>query len=147
MAIQMIDALGGSATPISWGELYTSLQQGVVDGAENNAPSLYTSNHYEVCKHYSLDEHTMVPDVILVSTVMWKRLSPEHQAVLQDAADESVPYQRKLWGEFVQESMEKMDAAGLQVYHPDKASFQERAEAVWADFDGTETKILCLIRS
>ena len=81
MAIQMIDALGGSATPISWGELYTSLQQGDVDGAENNEPSLYTSNHYEVCKHYSLDEHTMVPDVVLVSTVVWNRLSPQHQSV------------------------------------------------------------------
>ena len=63
MAMDMIRSMGGSATPISWGELYTSLQSGVVDGAENNAPSLYTSNHYEVCKHYSLDQHTVVPDV------------------------------------------------------------------------------------
>jgi len=137
MAIGMIDALGGSATPISWGELYTSLQQGVVDGAENNPPSVYTSNHYEVCKHYSLDEHTMVPDVILISTIVWNRLSPKHQTVLTEAAEESVPYQIELWAEFVQESMDKMQAAGMKVYTPDKKPFQERAKSLWAQFDNT----------
>jgi tripartite ATP-independent transporter DctP family solute receptor len=137
MAMKMIDALGGSATPISWGELYTSLQQGVVDGAENNAPSLYTSNHYEVCKHYSLDEHTGVPDVVLVNTLIWNSLSPEHKIVLQEAADESVPFQRKLWEEFVQVSIEKMTEAGLKVYEPDKEAFQEKAKNVWIEFSGT----------
>ena len=137
MAIKMIDALGGSATPISWGELYTSLQQGVVDGAENNEPSLYTSNHYEVCKYYSLDEHTSVPDVVLINTDVWNKLSEAHKEALQEAADESVPFQRKLWAEFVTESMDKMTAAGLQVYHPDKAPFQEKAKVLWQEFEGT----------
>jgi len=62
-AVDMIQALGGSATPISWGELYTALQQGVVDAAENNPPSFYLSRHYEVCKYYCLDEHTSIPDI------------------------------------------------------------------------------------
>lgn len=137
MAMKMIEALGGSPTPISWGELYTSLQQGVVDGAENNAPSLYTSNHYEVCKNYSLDEHTGVPDVVLINTMVWKSLTPKQQQILQEAADESVPYQRKLWNNFVKESMDKMEAAGLKVYHPDKAPFKEKTKKVWADFKGT----------
>ncbi|MBN1986422.1 MAG: TRAP transporter substrate-binding protein, partial [Prolixibacteraceae bacterium] len=74
-AVEMIRALGGSATPISWGELYTALQSGVVDGAENNPPSLYTSRHYEVCKYYSLDEHTTIPDVLVVSQIIWEKLS------------------------------------------------------------------------
>ncbi|MDZ7371123.1 MAG: TRAP transporter substrate-binding protein [candidate division KSB1 bacterium] len=138
MAIQMIDVLGGSATPIPWGELYTALQQGVVDGAENNAPSLYTSRHYEVAKYYSLDEHTMVPDILLISTLVWNDLSPFHQQVLQEAADESVDYQRQVWKEFVQEAMEKMIAAGLQVFHPDKKPFMERAQAMYQAFEGTE---------
>ena len=103
MAMKMIEALGGSPTPISWGELYTSLQQGVVDGAENNEPSLYTSNHYEVCKHYSLDEHTSVPDVVVINTFIWNKLSEKHKQALQEAAEESVPYQRQLWAEFVKE--------------------------------------------
>ena len=137
MAIKLIEALGGSATPISWGELYTALQQGVVDGAENNPPSLYTSNHYEVCKYYSLDEHTSVPDVVLVSTSVWMKLSEKHKNALMEAAQESVDYERKLWDEFVKESMDKMVAAGLQVYHPDKAPFRERVQKMWHEFDGT----------
>ncbi len=137
MAIKLIDALGGSATPISWGELYTSLQQGVVEGAENNPPSLFTSNHYEVCKHYSLDQHMSVPDVVLISTQAWTKLSEQHKTALMEAAEESVDYQRKLWEEFVQESMNKMIAAGLQVYHPDKEPFRELAQKVWQEFDGT----------
>ena len=128
MAMQMVDVLGGSATPISWGELYTSLQQGVVDGAENNEPSLFTSNHYEVCKHYSLDQHTSVPDVVLINTSVWNGLSEQHKQVLREAAQESVTYQRQVWREFVKESMDKMTAAGLQVYTPDKKPFQERAK-------------------
>ena len=71
-AIRMINLLGGAATPISFGELYTALQQGIVDGAENNPPSYHTSRHYEVARFYSLDEHTAVPDVLLVSTVVWE---------------------------------------------------------------------------
>jgi TRAP-type C4-dicarboxylate transport system substrate-binding protein len=137
MAMKMVEALGGSPTPISWGELYTSLQQGVVDGAENNAPSLFTANHYEVCKYYSLDEHTGVPDVVLVNTNLWNRLSESHKTALQQAADESVPYQRKLWADFVNESMDKMTATGLKVYMPDKTPFQEKAKKLWAEFDGT----------
>ena len=74
-AVNMVQALGGSPTPIPWGELYTALQQGVVDGAENNPPSFFFSRHYEVCKYYSLDEHTAVPDILLMSTVIWYRLT------------------------------------------------------------------------
>ena len=93
----MVTKLGGSPTPISWGELYTSLQQGVVDGAENNPPSFYLSRHYEVCKYYSLDEHTVLPDVLIIGTQTWNRLSDEEKKWLQFAVDDSVKYQRKLW--------------------------------------------------
>lgn len=137
MAIKLVQALGGSPTPISWGELYTALQQGVVDGAENNPPSLFTSNHYEVCKHYSLDQHTSVPDVIVINTFVWNRLSEAHKQALQEAVDESVEYQRELWRSFEDESMQKMQEAGLQVYTPDKKLFSEKARSVWAEFDGT----------
>ena len=137
MAMKMVEALGGSATPISWGELYTSLQQGVVDGAENNPPSLFTSNHFETSKYYSLDEHTSVPDVVVINTLTWNKLSDEHKDALMEAAEESVEYQRQLWNAFVQESMDKMVASGLQVYHPDKAPFRERGMKVWQEFEGT----------
>ncbi len=138
MAIKMIQALGGSATPISWGELYTSLQQGVVDGAENNAPSLYTANHYEIAKHYSLDEHTAVPDVVLISTITWNKLTPEQQQIVQKAAELSVDYQRKVWKEFVDSCLKEMEEKGLKVYHPEKGPFIEKGKELWKEFDGTK---------
>ncbi len=137
MAMKMVKALGGSPTPISWGELYTSLQQGVVDGAENNEPSLFTSNHYEVCKHYSLDEHTSVPDVVVINTLVWSNLSERHKTALREAADESVSYQRQLWREFSEKSMATMVAAGLQVHHPDKEPFRKRSMEMLEEFQGT----------
>jgi len=122
-AIQLIRAFGGAATPIAWGELYTALQQGVVDGAENNPPSFHLSRHYEVCRYYSLNEHTAVPDVLLVSTKVWTRLTAEEQQWLQEAADESAVYQRRLWKEASDEAMARVEAAGVQVLRPDKALF------------------------
>lgn len=137
MAIEMIRAMGGSATPISWGELYTSLQSGVVDGAENNVPTLYTSNHYEVCKHYSLDQHTVVPDVLVINTLAYQRLSDEHKDILQKAAEASVTYQRELWKEFVNEAMENMEKEGLNVYDPDKTPFKERTRSMYDKYADT----------
>jgi tripartite ATP-independent transporter DctP family solute receptor len=138
-AIEMVKALGGSATPISWGELYTSLQQGVVDGAENNPPSLFISRQYEVSKYYSLDEHTAVPDVLLISLRVWESLTPQQQEWLQTAVDDSVVYQRKLWKEFTEESLQKMEKSGLVIIHPDKALFREAVAPFHRTYDGTPT--------
>ena len=112
--------------PISWGELYTALQSGVVDGAENNPPSFYTSHHYEVCKHYSLDEHTSVPDVLIISQHIWNDLTDEEKGWLQQAADDSVPVQRKLWAESVKHSLEEVEKAGVTIYYPEKDPYQEK---------------------
>jgi len=122
-AVEMIRAFGGSATPISWGELYTALQSGVVDGAENNPPSLYSSRHYEVCKYYSLDEHTTIPDVLVISLKIWEKLSNQEKEWIQQAADESVILQRKLWTESEIETMEEMKKAGVKINYPDKDPF------------------------
>ncbi len=127
-AMEMVRALGGSPTPISWGELYTALQSGVVDGAENNPPSLYTSHHYEVCKHYSLDEHTCVPDVLIISTNVWKDLTEQEQKWLQEAANESVPVQRKFWDESVKESLRMVQEAGVTIHYPDKTKFADEVK-------------------
>lgn len=127
-AMEMVKALGGSPTPISWGELYTALQSGVVDGAENNPPSLYTSHHYEVCKHYSLDEHTCVPDVLIISTTVWNTLTEQEKKWLQEAADESVPVQRKYWDESVKESLRVVQEAGVTIHYPDKTKFAAKVQ-------------------
>lgn len=133
-SVKLVRALGGSATPIAWGELYTALQQGVVDGAENNPPSFYLSRHYEVCKHYSLNEHTSVPDVLLISTVIWDDLSPQEQKWLQEAADESYQYQKKLWKEATEEALQEVQKAGVKIYYPDKTPFEEKVKPLLDEY-------------
>ena len=127
-AVEMLRALGGSATPISWGELYTALQSGVVDGAENNPPSFYTSHHFEVCKFYSLDEHTIVPDVVVISKKIWGKLTEQQQEWIQIAANESAILERKLWAESEIESMQKVQEAGVKINYPDKKPFIDKVQ-------------------
>ena len=131
----LVKAMGGSPTPISWGELYTALQSGVVDGAENNPPSFYTSHHYEVCKYYSLNEHTMVPDVLIISTVVWNKLSDQEKEWLQEAANESVQRERVLWAKSEEESLAKVKAAGVEIIHPDKAPFAARVQGMIKSYE------------
>jgi len=136
-AVQMVQSLGGSATPISWGELYTALQQGVVDGAENNPPSFYLSKHYEVCKFYSLDEHTAVPDILLISTVVWQSLSEDQQQWLQESVDESVVFQRKLWKATSDHALAEVEKAGVQIIYPEKSGFQNAVKSMHESYRGT----------
>lgn len=132
-AINMVKKFGGSPTPISWGELYTSLQQGVVDGAENNPPSFYLSRHYEVCKFYSLDEHTALPDVLLISTHTWEKLSDQERVWLQKSVDESIKYQRKLWADAEETALLEVEKAGVTILRPDKSSFIEKVNSLYSD--------------
>ncbi len=135
-AMDMVRSLGGAPTPISWGELYTSLQQGVVDGAENNPPSFYLSRHYEVCKYYTINEHTMLPDALLVSTHLWNKLSEQEQEWLQEAADNSVAYQRELWAISEKQALEEVEKAGVEVIYPDKAPFEEAVQGIYDQYKG-----------
>jgi tripartite ATP-independent transporter DctP family solute receptor len=137
-AMEMVKAQGGSPTPISWGELYTALQSGVVDGAENNPPSFYTSHHYEVCKYYCLNEHTMVPDVLIISQKVWEKLSEQERLWLQQAADDSVPVQRKLWSESEKESLEIVKEAGVSIIYPDKEPFSEKVNGLLESYRENE---------
>jgi len=130
MAVAMVNDLGGSPTPISWGELYTALQQGVVDGAENNPPSFYTSKHYEVCKFYSLDEHTAVPDVLLIGTDTFNRLNEQEKIWLKEAVAESTKAQRKLWAASETESLAAVEKAGVKIIYPDKKPFEDQTKEI-----------------
>ncbi len=143
-AVKMVAALGGSATPISWGELYTALQQGVVDGAENNPPSFFLSRHYEISKFYSLDEHASVPDILLMSSRIWHKLTPQQQLWLQQAVDDSVIYQRQLWDQATRDALEAVQAAGVQIDYPDKTPFQEAVREMKQSYAGTEVGDLLL---
>jgi len=134
MAINMVNALGGSATPMAYGELYTAIQQGVVDGAENNPPSFVSSNHYEVSKYYTLDDHSSIPDVMLIGTKYWEKLSEQEKGWLQEAADESAQAQKKYWNESVEASMKKIEESGVEVIRPKKSLFAEKSIAVLEEF-------------
>jgi tripartite ATP-independent transporter DctP family solute receptor len=134
MAIDMIKYFGGAPTPLAYGELYTALQQGVVDMAENNPPSLYTSRHYEVCKYYSLDEHSAVPDVVIISTKIWNKLTEEQKQWVQESADESAVYQYELWAQSVETSFQALKADGVTITQPDKAPFRSAVAPIYQQF-------------
>lgn len=131
-AMRMVAALGAKPTPIAWGELYTALQQGIVVGAENNPPSLLRSRHFEVARHYSLDEHTIVPDVVLIAKSTWDRLDPVEREALRQAARHAEALQRKWWGQATEDALRELEEAGVALHRPDKAAFAERVTALRA---------------
>ena len=133
-AMAMMKQFEAAPTPIPWGELYTALQQGTVDGAENNPPSFTTNKHYEVCKHFSVNEHTRIPDILLISTVVWDSLTEGQQWMLQKAANDSVGYQRELWTKMTQESLEQAKERGVAIYYPDQRPFQEMAAGMYEGY-------------
>jgi TRAP-type C4-dicarboxylate transport system substrate-binding protein len=137
-SMDMVTVLGGAPTPIPWGELYTALQQGMVDGAENNLPSFYTNRHFEVCKHLSLDEHTRIPDILLVSESIWQTLPAQVQEWLQQAADESSHYQRGLWDQESELARERILEQGVTIHTPDRREFMEAVQPMHESYEKTE---------
>jgi tripartite ATP-independent transporter DctP family solute receptor len=136
-ASKMVSAFGATPRPISFGELYTALQQGVVDGAENNPPSFYLTRHYEVCKYYTLNEHTALPDVMVVSTIIWDRLSENEKVWLQESADEAAIVQRDYWAESEAEALTAMKEAGVEVKslsEEDKEAYANKVESIYDDY-------------
>lgn len=126
-AIKMAQLLGGSPVPMPYGEIYTGLQQSVIDGAENNITALTLSRHGEVAKHYSLDQHIMAPDVLLVSTQVWEGLDEDSRRIVKEAAEASKFAQRKLWEAAVKEHMRvATEQLGVTIHQPDQAAFAER---------------------
>ena len=130
--VDMVDALGGDATPMPYGEVYSAIETGVIDGAENNPPSYLTSGHAEVARYYSLDEHLIVPEVLVMSKQSWDRLNPDDQEIVRQAARESVPYMRELWQAREAASEEKVLEAGVEVVRDiDKTPFIEAMDPVY----------------
>ena len=132
--VSLLQAMGANATPMPYGEVYTALKTGLVDGAENNWPSYDTSKHHEVAKFYSQTEHSMAPEMLLMSKKIWDTLTPDEQKIFQAAAKESVPYMRKLWDEKEKKSYDLVVKAGAQVIDVDKKSFQDAMKPVYDKF-------------
>lgn len=137
--VAMIRALGADATPMPLGEVYQSLVQGVIDGAENNWPSYESGRHFEAAPYYSLTRHVMAPEALVMSKSRWDKLSEDDRALVRSAAKRSVPHMRELWNERVEAAKTKLAAADVQVNEvSDLAAFQERMQPVWDRFIITE---------
>jgi TRAP-type C4-dicarboxylate transport system substrate-binding protein len=133
--VDMVDNMGGNATPMAYGEVYQSLKTGVIDGAENNYPSYDSSNHYEVAKYYSLTQHLILPECICISKSSFDALSAEDQTVVRDAAIAAATLQRALWAEREKVSLAKVEASGTTVNEvADKAAFQAKMKPVYEMF-------------
>ncbi|MCE8010297.1 TRAP transporter substrate-binding protein [Halomonas daqingensis] len=133
--VDMIEALGGNATPMAYGEVYQSLKTGVLDGAENNYPSFHSSNHYEAAEFYSLTEHLIIPECLCIARSSWEALSAEDQEIVREEAIKASAMQRELWVEGSQASRQVVLDAGIQINEvEDKAAFQQRMEPIYAAF-------------
>lgn len=136
--VSMVEAMGGNATPMAYGEVYQGMVQGVIDGAENNFPSYESSRHFEVAPIYSLTRHVMAPEIFAMSKRSWDKLSPQDREAVLQAARASVPVMREIWDQRVIESREIITAAGVQIVEDvDRAAFSERMQPVWDTYAET----------
>jgi tripartite ATP-independent transporter DctP family solute receptor len=130
--VDMMNALGGNGVAMGYDQVFSSLQTGVIDGAENNPPSYVFSNHYTAAKYYSLTEHLIIPELLLFSKKAWTALSSEDQDLLKKFAREAQMEERELWKKYEQTAMEKAKAAGCEITEiADKAPFQNAVKPVW----------------
>ena len=132
--VSMMRLLGANAVPMPTGEVFTGLKTGLVDGAENNWPSLVSFHHYEVAKYYTLDEHSMAPEVFLMSKHVYDSLSPADQQAVRKAAKDSVPYMRSLWDALEISSRATVEKAGVEIITIDKAPFQAAMKPLYDQF-------------
>ncbi|WP_051217874.1 TRAP transporter substrate-binding protein [Nocardioides insulae] len=129
--IDFIKALGGSPTPMDYGEVYSSLQSGLIDGAENNEPSYYSATHYEVAPNFTRDEHMRVAEILVMNQDSWNGLSDEDKDIIQQAATDAIPFQREKWDAQVESDMAKLKEAGVKITEVDDITpWREAAQPV-----------------
>ena len=133
--VAMVEALGANATPMEFGQVYDALRTGVIDGAENNWPSYESTRHFEVANYYTLDQHSLSPEILVMSKAVWDTLSETDQALIRQAAALSVPLMRELWNERVAASQEIVIAHGNEIIEEvDKQPFIDSMQPVYDQF-------------
>jgi len=130
--VDMMNALGADAVPMNYGEVYSAIQTGVIDGAENNFPSYVSSGHYDVAQNFTLDEHLIMPEIVAVSAHTWARLSPADQQLVRQAARDSVTHQRALWQAAEDKSRQAVLDGGGQIFAVEKQPFIDAMQEVHA---------------
>lgn len=128
--VDTMNAMGGNGISMGFGELYSALQTGVVDGAENNPPTYFTQNHYMVAKYYSLTGHLMIPEIFVMSKAVWDKLSKEDRALIKKLSREAQLEQRELWDKKVAESVNELKKAGVEFVEVDKKIFYDATAPV-----------------
>lgn len=137
LMISMIEALGAKPVPMAYSEVYSALQTGAIDGAENNLPSYESTKHYEAANYYTIDEHSRVPELQLAAKAVWDKLSSKDQAVIKQCAKESALYERELWAEREKLSEERVKAVGSEIIKlsaKEKTEFQKAVSPVYEKF-------------
>src|ERR1700685_4875271 len=130
--IDMMNALGGNGVAMGYDQVFSALQTGVIDGAENNPPSYVFSNHYTAAKYFSLTEHLIIPEVLVFSKRAWSQLSADDQGLIKKFAREAQLEERELWNQYQQKAMDKAKAAGCEIVDiADKTPFQNEIKPVW----------------
>ena len=134
MFVEMANAMGANGVPMGYDQVFTSLQTGVIDGAENNPPSFVFDNHYQVAKYYTVDEHLIVPEMLIISKKTFDQLTPDEQASIKKFARDAQFEERTLWASYEQQAMDKAKSAGIQIIQisdADKKAFQDAVKSVW----------------
>lgn len=130
VSMDTVSALGASPTPIAFGELYSALKSGAVDGAENNPPSVLANRHHEICKYYLLNHHSRIPDVLVMSRSVWENLNVDEQRWITEAAIEAGAFQRKAWQQETQKALDALREADVKITEADTAAFAAATESV-----------------
>jgi tripartite ATP-independent transporter DctP family solute receptor len=130
--VDTMNALGGNGVALGFDQVFSSMQTGVIDGAENNPPSFMAQNHHQVAKYFTMTEHLIIPELLVFSKISWQKLTPADQALVKKAAKEAQAEQRVLWYEAENAALDKMKAAGTQmIMDVDKKPWQDAVKPVW----------------
>ena len=141
--VDTMNAMGGNGISMGYGEVFTALQTGVVDGAENNAPSYFTSNHYNTgAKYYTQTNHLIIPELLVVSKATWDKLSKDDQALLKKFGREAQMEQRALWDKSVAENTAKLKSAGVEFITVDNKPFYEATAPVRAKYGANYAELI-----
>lgn len=136
---RMVKLIGAEPVQMAFANVYSALETGKIDGAENNWPSYQSERHYEVAKYMTVDEHARVPEVQMISESTWKKLSPEYQQIIRECAKESAMYERRLWEKRTERSRQIVEAAGCQVIEltpEEKSAFQQKMFPLYNEYCG-----------
>lgn len=148
LMVGLVQSLGASATPMAYGEVYSGLQTGVIDGAENNWPSYFSTSHYELAKNFTLDYHTMTPEVVIISKVIWDKLSVDDKKILQYAARASQDVQRKSWAAYEKKSIDAVKVKGNKIVEiKDYKPWQDAVKPLYDKFGADYKDIIEKVRN